>query len=158
MYPSVDFIFDSCDILNPQQFCPSKGHFIVNLRCVSVWTHEHWPTNGFVYWLSIFDASEQLSQKRGTVDTPICTGTYLWSPFSIMIMQDSHKTMYVETTKNLLKKSNLKSVSWPKGHVPTFFGRTSVVKRRMSLESDVRQCRWPETLIVETELFFTRTT
>ena len=36
---------------------------------VSVWTHEHQPTNGFVYWLSIFDAWEQLSRKRGTINT-----------------------------------------------------------------------------------------
>ena len=44
----------------------SKGPFTLLLWCVSVWTHEHRPTNGFVYWLSTFNAWGQLSQKRGT--------------------------------------------------------------------------------------------
>ena len=40
--------------------------FTLLLWCMSVWTHEHRPTNGFVYWLSTFNAWGQLSQKRGT--------------------------------------------------------------------------------------------
>ncbi len=43
-YPQwFSFYFKSPTVLS------SKGPFILFLRCVSVWTHEHRPTNGFVY-------------------------------------------------------------------------------------------------------------
>jgi hypothetical protein len=42
--------------------------------------------------------------------------------------------------------------------MPPFFGHTSVMKRCTPLERDVRQCHWPETLIVEIERFSAGTT
>ena len=54
-------------------------------ECMDSWAST---TNGFVYYISIFDALEQLSWKRGTVDTPIYTRQYSWSLVSVMINLD----------------------------------------------------------------------
>ena len=111
IYLSVDLTFHCYDIFNPQQVFPSKKLSLLFLWCVSVWTHKDWPTNGFLYWLSIFDALEQQSRKRGTIDTLICIGQYLWSPVSMMIIQDSYKAMCVEnhqeSSRNSFKKLSL---------------------------------------------------